>query len=246
MAVKDLVERYETPTRRPNASVQASSRSTATLATLAPTPARFLPHREVRVNAEASSSSSTSTTLASDPPSKFNETDIAELDDHLSPPDDAYPRFLNHNFKRPSAIQFAEDDEREKLIPHSYPPVQKRPRIVSVNTATTWSSTRSHIPIPATTVFARNAAPLYLPRLDNYLSVLPKPRFLEGLEGKDGSPAMFPPMERLIKSGMSLDDMEANAVRIPIWRDRKTLLGATINLVIGFLVRFCIDERESG
>jgi hypothetical protein len=31
--------------------------------------------------------------------------------------------------------------------------------------------------------------------------------------------------------------MEANARRIPFWRNRKTILGSTINIVIGFLVR---------
>jgi hypothetical protein len=88
-----------------------------------------------------------------------------------------------------------------------------------------------------------------LPKLDNYIASLPKPEFLENNRGKGkdkdeskeqetpGDPAMFPPMERLAKSGLSLDDLEANNVKLPFWKNRKTILGSSLNVVIGFLVR---------
>lgn len=238
MAVKELIELYESPTRpKPRASAlqEPSSTSTATLATLAPTPARFLPRYEIPASLEAPSSPSTSGTLGSDT-SKLGEVDIAEPDSPLTPYYPSRP-FLSRTSKKHSTIRFEAEEEKEELVPHSYPPANQRPRIISTNTATTWSSTRSHIPVPATTVFARNAAPLYLPKLDQYLASLPKPEFLEDLKSKEDPPEMFPPMERLAKSKMSLDDMEANTRRIPFWRNRKTILGSTINIVIGFLVR---------
>ncbi|KAF8078666.1 hypothetical protein FPV67DRAFT_71140 [Lyophyllum atratum] len=87
---------------------------------------------------------------------------------------------------------------------------------------------RKHIPIPSTVVFSRDAPSLYLPKLDRILSSLPLPAF------HDNSKAMFSPMNKLAESGKSLDDLETNKTVAPAWRNRKTLLGSTVNIVLGF------------
>lgn len=93
-----------------------------------------------------------------------------------------------------------------------------------------------HTPIAATIVFARNAAPLYLPKLDKYLETLPPPTFLNrGVEGR--KPSMFPPMDRLKELGMSLEDLEANSKATPSWRSRKNIFGSAVNIILGLMVR---------
>ncbi|KAF5390251.1 hypothetical protein D9757_002979 [Collybiopsis confluens] len=89
----------------------------------------------------------------------------------------------------------------------------------------------SHNPVPATQVFDRKAAPLYLPNLDAFLASLPKNPFTA--EKHTLKPRMFPPMDRLAKSHQSLEDMEMNSHIPPFWRNRKTLLGSAVGLVIG-------------
>ncbi|EFI28599.1 hypothetical protein CC1G_13626 [Coprinopsis cinerea okayama7 len=180
------------------------------------------------------------------------------------------------------------DTPKSPAGPHSY---FTRGTTTTTITSTSGTSTRSHIPIPATTVFARNAAPVHLPRLNKYLSNMPKPEFLESLhslqqdgdmkgreavtveeddeeegdededgllnaqgkkkregkkkekrkndKGKKGKEAlkgkMFPPMDKLKECGSSLEDLEFNSSIIPVWRDRKTLLRTSMNILIGFL-----------
>ncbi|KAG6911998.1 hypothetical protein DXG01_000246 [Tephrocybe rancida] len=83
-------------------------------------------------------------------------------------------------------------------------------------------------PIPSTVVFSRDAPPLHLPKLDTFLSSLLPPVF------PGASSEMFPPMARLAETGMSLDDLETNQTVAPFWRNRKTLLSSTVNIVLGF------------
>ncbi|KAG5638666.1 hypothetical protein H0H81_011218 [Sphagnurus paluster] len=92
---------------------------------------------------------------------------------------------------------------------------------------------RKHAPIPSTVVFSRDAPPLHLRKLDKHLSALPLPDFC------DGSGAIFSPMDKLAESRKSLDDLEANSGVAPAWRNRKTLLGATVNIVLGIMVCLC-------
>jgi hypothetical protein len=165
---------------------------------------------------------------------------------------------------RTSTLRFVEDT-KVPLRQHIYPPDSSpynRPTLFSTRAesyaTTSGTSTRSHIPIPATTVFSRKAAPIHLPKLDNYLSALPKPEFLEERkrdeaagdsddQGNKSIPkrrqGMFPPMDRLKDSGMSLEDLEFNNDIPPIWRDRKTLLRQVMNLAIGALVSAQPTER---
>ncbi|KAJ7103568.1 hypothetical protein B0H15DRAFT_812784 [Mycena belliarum] len=87
-----------------------------------------------------------------------------------------------------------------------------------------------HAPIPATTVFARNAPPLSLPKLDEHLSRLKPPPFTDT---KGAVPVMFPPMEQLVKSGSTIENLEYNYKPAPWYRNRNTLLGSAVNLIIG-------------
>ncbi|KAJ7492658.1 hypothetical protein FB451DRAFT_1219165 [Mycena latifolia] len=90
--------------------------------------------------------------------------------------------------------------------------------------------TSLHTPIAATVVFARNAPPLYLPKLDEHLSRLTPPSFAEA-KGKE--PVMFPPMEQLAKSGSTIENLEYNFKPAPWYRNRNTLLGSIVSLIIG-------------
>lgn len=90
-----------------------------------------------------------------------------------------------------------------------------------------------HTPVAATVVFSRDAPPLYLPKLDKYLASIPSPSFSKTIPGEQ---RMFPPMGELSKLKTSLDDLETNARRLPIWKNRTTILGSTVNFVIGVMV----------
>ncbi|KAJ7071068.1 hypothetical protein C8F01DRAFT_1108962 [Mycena amicta] len=85
----------------------------------------------------------------------------------------------------------------------------------------------SHVPVAATAVFARNAPPLSLPRLDHHLSKVPPPSF------ETADALMFPPMEQLAKTGSTIEDLELNYAPAPWWRNRNTLLGFFLSLIIG-------------
>ncbi|KAF9453858.1 hypothetical protein P691DRAFT_771149 [Macrolepiota fuliginosa MF-IS2] len=119
-----------------------------------------------------------------------------------------------------------QEEDEELLLHHTYPPSSICNETVGRNV---------HIPVPATTLFARKAAPLHLPHLDQYLSKLPKPPFAQTPTQDQSKTAMFRPMEQLEKLGKSLDDLEVNAVAAPFWRNRKTILGYVINAIIGVL-----------
>lgn len=89
----------------------------------------------------------------------------------------------------------------------------------------------NHRPIPATVVFARKAAPLHLPKLDNYLESLPPPLFTTYGAAEKSRPGsgMFPPMDRLAHLGRSIDDLETNASVPPFWRDRSSIFGGLVS-----------------
>lgn len=92
----------------------------------------------------------------------------------------------------------------------------------------------NHSPVPATVVFSRHAAPLYLPKLDNYLASLSSPSF-PSLNRAGIEPVMFPPMDKLVASGKSVEDLENNSKVTPAWRNRKSILGSAVNLMLGFM-----------
>ena len=95
-------------------------------------------------------------------------------------------------------------------------------------------STHNSLPVPATAVFARNAPRLHLPKLDKYIAALEPPPFLQK-GSRWTKDKMFPPMERLVTLGRSIEDLETNSAVPPFWRDRSTLLGSAVNAVLGSL-----------
>ncbi|XP_006454307.1 hypothetical protein AGABI2DRAFT_197252 [Agaricus bisporus var. bisporus H97] len=111
------------------------------------------------------------------------------------------------------------------LLHHTYPPHTHGQVIHS----------DSDTPVPVTTLFARKASPLHLPYLDDYLARIPRPSFTQSQHQGLAEVTMFRPMERLEKLGKSLDDLEANSAVVALWRDRKSILGSGINVVIGVL-----------
>ena len=114
----------------------------------------------------------------------------------------------------PAHASLHDKDESERLI---------------VSTAASSNIT----PVPVTTIFARNAASLYLPQLDKYLAEYPSPPFTP----RDGKATqMFPLVDKLIKSGMTLDDLESNDMLVPVWRNRKNILGVILSATVGILV----------
>ena len=100
------------------------------------------------------------------------------------------------------------------------------------------SSAAVHRPVPAPTLFGRNTSPLYLPKLDKYLSSLPAPEFTKWRgKGKEKDVPMFPPMGQLAASKRTIDDLEHNSTVTPAWRDRNFWFSLANDAVIGVLVR---------
>jgi hypothetical protein len=123
----------------------------------------------------------------------------------------------------PTYATLHDKDESERLITH-----------VSTPSSSNISDAHSSLmPVPVTTIFARNSAPLYLPQLDKYLEQYSSPPFAP----RGGKPTqMFPPVDKLIKSGMTLDDLESNDILAPVWRYRKNILGVILSTTVGILV----------
>ena len=121
--------------------------------------------------------------------------------------------------------------------------------LLSSSTVTLVQSSRvlgPHNPIPLSRVLARNAAPVSLSKLDEYISSLEVPRFPVTYatgEGKgkerDKSSDMFPPLERL--DGTSIVDLENNSKIPPAWRNRDTIFSSLLNVALGITVcLFCV------
>lgn len=103
--------------------------------------------------------------------------------------------------------------------------------------------THTHKPIPAKTVFARGAHPLYLPALDTYLNALPAPSFdfpmptCDTAKGKSTKKSkytrMFPPMDRLAATKKSIQDLETNSIIASAWKNRNSIFGALVSAALG-------------
>ncbi|KAJ7487562.1 hypothetical protein B0H11DRAFT_2013877 [Mycena galericulata] len=127
---------------------------------------------------------------------------------------------IDDHSRHPDEDSDDEEDTLRKRSPSPDSPVFSPPR----------HRTIPHTPVAATVVFARNAPPLYLPKLDEYLSKVTPPSFSE-TKGKE--PTMFPPMEQLAKTGSTIEDLEYNYKIAPWYRNRNTLLGSAVSVVLG-------------
>ena len=103
-----------------------------------------------------------------------------------------------------------------------------------------------HRPVPAPTLFDRHTSPLYLPKLDKYLSSLPAPEFTKGRgKGKEKNVPMFPPMGQLAASKRTIDDLEHNSTVTPVWRDRNFWFSLANDAVIGVVVRLLARSLDA-
>ncbi|KAF8898790.1 hypothetical protein BD779DRAFT_1430682 [Infundibulicybe gibba] len=209
MAVKDIIQRYETShlsiAETSDSRHRSSSHHNAALSDPPPRPARF-----IRRPSSSHKQRTESITLSSfSSPYDHNEStiDITEASVLISRPS-------HSTANRPTS---ANDQTTYDELPHTNPG-----HLHSLNL--------THQPVAATLIFARNAAPLYLPQLDKHLESIPPPPWLSGDFSGRG---VFPPMDKLLKLGLSLDDLEANSAVAPAWRNRKGILGSAVNLVLG-------------
>ncbi|KAG8679292.1 hypothetical protein FRC08_017070, partial [Ceratobasidium sp. 394] len=90
-----------------------------------------------------------------------------------------------------------------------------------------------HTPLPVTKLFARDAAPLYLPELDDLLEKLPRFEFTHLKRTKTGAPEPLPPMNLL--QGRRLKDLVYNAEPTPVWRDWNTLGSTLVNWALSIM-----------
>ena len=128
-------------------------------------------------------------------------------------------------------------------LKHTYPPGESYPDANDSTHRSPRCGRRPfpvHKPVPALIVFSRNAHPLSLPKLDHYLtSVPPSPL---GRDNNDNSGDMFPPLDQLAKTGLSIDDLEANSTIAPVWRNPVSILGSLQNVMIGLLVSLVFNS----
>ncbi|KAF8961003.1 hypothetical protein BDZ97DRAFT_1830853 [Flammula alnicola] len=196
-------------------SIQASgsqnviSQPSTTSTTTSTTVSAKLYHNEREKSTNRAESSEGSTTLS-------NPT--------ISPPFEHSTKTLAHSSRTFTTVD--DSEERESLVKrHAYPPNTSWSDEHAMTPKSPHRHTRQphplHKPVPATVVFSRNAYPLNLPKLDRYLASL-SPPFLGGEHG-------------LAKTGLSLDDLENNSTIAPVWRNRSSILGASVNFLIGFL-----------
>lgn len=110
---------------------------------------------------------------------------------------------------------------------------------------------QQHTPIAAKTIFARGAAPLSLPALDDYLSKAPQPNFTTFLtpkppryKGKAPQSDLFPPLDLFQASKKTFDDLEKNGTVPPWFRNRDNIFSSLLSVFLGILV--CVfDIRNS-
>ena len=161
------------------------------------------------------------------------ETEATELVDYPSSRTGSSSRTV---VATPSHSLYDENEE-DQLLPRSRagpPPSADANKFSTVG--------GSHSPVPAIVLFARNAAPLYLPQIDDYLAKFTRPPFAP--QGGKSS-QMFPPMDKLAKFGMSIDDLETNDKILPVWKNRKNILGVILNALLGILVRSVLLDGQT-
>lgn len=271
MGVKDLVSLYEPSrsTRAPPISARfirhngaGNSPSTSSpSASASPTPTSSLTtnttNDSTTLNDNTDTIDITDSFNNTNDDSKYPEYDADDDEETLLP--HSAPTKFDYTYKYPPA---SSSTDHATLVPSSNSSYKKgkssspsssssprRPRRHRVNSP--------HTPVPAKTLFARNAAPLYLPKLDNYLSSLPAPIFppdqlvFPPSSGKGKEKAgtardpkeriMFPPMDRL--NGRRIEDLEHNKKALN-WTDRKSIFGGLTSTVLGVTVgrsSHCLD-----
>ena len=258
MTVRDLVQQFERassisrppPSSRTMSSTRssslASSSRSANLSPPPPSPARFIRQPNAPRNPSHRNSSASRSTLLSSATTLTTSHDIHD-DSRFAPEhtaDIADTNTESSNTLRDTIPRTTSPppywDEKDELLEKSSPNLKdvKSPLSPpSTSRRVTYPHFPPHTPVPSSQLFAEDAAPLHLPRLDQYLSTLQPPTFVN-MKGKEDS--MFPPMDKLAASERTLEDLETNTTVAPFWRNRTTILGAALNIIVGFTVRGCI------
>jgi hypothetical protein len=211
-----------------------------------PSPARFLKKPEMTDSGSGilhfSPSSSTANLLA--PLGHSTGVDAISIPEStLAGGSDSHPIGIGLHFREGSGnarkgkaairANVFDGSEERLLSPHSYPPSQRATSGQVIN-----HDPYDHAPISALTVFSRNAPPLSLPRLDKYISSLPLPAFSSLSRNKEGTRKdRFVPLDRLAKTGRSIESLETNFKRKPAWRNRNSILSGLVNIALGITVR---------
>ena len=126
----------------------------------------------------------------------------------------------------------SDNEAVESLLHYTYPPTTRPNSYRGRISQSLFNQHPNHRPIPATLLFARSANPLSLPNLDRYLSSLVPPVF----SSKKQEGPIFPPLQKLENTGITLDDLEHNAKIPPAWRDRTGILWTIVSSFISVLV----------
>lgn len=243
MTVKDLVLLYESSSESPTSLDQEQRGKLSTqiqrkvsIQLPPPAPARFIKRSEARLNASPSTRLKGTSCTTQDPLSTTHSTTSHDYGRE--------PRPKNSRFFFPdSSNAFASDNhspEQESLARLIYPPSSSLANstdspLKDPNSISYGYSFPSHKPVPAQTIFARNACALSLPKLDEYLALLSPPDFPDTI--RDSTENMFLPMGQLAKADQSLGDLEHNSTVPPFWRDRNQIFGKLLSYTLAILVR---------
>ncbi|KAJ8514702.1 hypothetical protein ONZ45_g7784 [Pleurotus djamor] len=225
MAVKDLAEHYESLSAAQNSPSSStnpgtrrpySHRNSDDISHLLPnSPARFLTHTSKRTSVADDNKQSydvvppeTSVDITGAPAELDSSTGVPPSASNLTPSflgtegTTILPSLLGSHTRSVEYVESSPDKSDTATL-------VERPRFPP------------HVPIPATTLFARSASPLSLPKLDDYLSRLHVPSFV--LRGRQaGDSQIFPPMEKLAVPVTNVDLVDS-------WR--QLFLGTIPNLV---------------
>lgn len=262
MTIKDLVLLYESSSASLDAQARTDQeqhgklfthiQSEVSIQLPPPSPARFIKRSEARLNASSSTRkeisrptqhplSTTYLTTSHD----YGHESLLQINDSLQEPSStvAIPvsRLKNLRSSLPDSTKTLTSDDRppeqESLARLVYPANlashMASPSEVKGLYSTLYTSPL-HTPVPAQTIFARNACALSLPKLDEYLASLSPPDFPPVI--CDSSKTMFLPMEQLAKAKLSLDDLENNSTVASFWRDRNFIFGRFLSYLLAILV----------
>lgn len=210
-------------------------------------PARFIPRQPDPPPTTQDDDETASTTYSTTTTAIATGVDAESYDvaDALGPPKSKlHFRETSGNAKKAKYKEYEPaDEEIDELLAnasstahdHIYPPTTPTFKRL-------WSdiSTRSHpghTPVPAIEVFSRQAPSLSLPELDEYISALPIPDFAKHPpNGPGNKPREFVPMDRLTASGKQVADLIMNGEVAPAWRNRSSIAGVIVSLVLDFMV----------
>lgn len=147
-------------------------------------------------------------------------------------------RFLHGATPAPSSLSDSSTLDAPQLSASNYD-VSKQPVVQTIASPITSHSLfdsplldsglaeSHHTPLPMTQLFSRNAAPLYLPELDDVLEKLPLFEFTHA-QDSSGTSRMFSPMNLL--RGRRLKDLVRNDLPTPLWRDWNSI-GSTVRAI---------------